>query len=454
MFIEKKINIQRPAHEVFDYISDLSQIYEWDDHVVEAYRLELGPIRVGSKFKLIYSVMGVKEELIYTIETMSQPQHLKLIGTSRLFSAIDQIEITAIGKEQCFLLYSAEIRLKTSQAEKFIKLYMERVSNRLMKRLRDSLEKVNETGKQQKYVNPLTAPFWFTRKGWDQRRKDFKATLHHPKKVLITGPTAGLGKSVARTMAAKGCSLVLVGRSSDKLDVLENELLDLGFEGELNSYVCDMENLKNVEDTCNKIMAEDQVPEVVINNAAALYAKPAFIQEIERTTVVDLIAPWLIAVKLAPALQKGSCIINVSSGGMYAVGLDIPELKQAKIPFSGARAYALAKRGLDIMSWGLNKDLEEQGVKVHSMHPGWADTPGVVQSLPGFHKVTKRWLRNPFQGADTICWLALNNPDPGGEFWLDRTRQSRYLIPATRGRLTEDYKQLKSFLEGFSRKGR
>jgi len=40
------------------------------------------------------------------------------------------------------------------------------------------------------------------------------------------------------------------------------------------------------------------------------------------------------------------------------------------------------------------------------MHPGWADTPAVRNSMPDFHRRLKDKLRSPEQGADTIVWLA------------------------------------------------
>jgi hypothetical protein len=43
------------------------------------------------------------------------------------------------------------------------------------------------------------------------------------------------------------------------------------------------------------------------------------------------------------------------------------------------------------------------------MHPGWADTPGVQTSLPGFHAKFKDSLRSMDEGADTINWLAISD---------------------------------------------
>ncbi len=67
------------------------------------------------------------------------------------------------------------------------------------------------------------------------------------------------------------------------------------------------------------------------------------------------------------------------------------------------------------------------------MHPGWADTPGVVTSLPGFHKVMGPLLRDAATGADTIVWLAATEPAPGGgQFWHDRAPRPEHYLRRTR----------------------
>ena len=49
---------------------------------------------------------------------------------------------------------------------------------------------------------------------------------------------------------------------------------------------------------------------------------------------------------------------------------------------------------------------------IAAMHPGWADTPGLAEALPGFHRVMRPLLRSTAEGIDTIVWLA-THPDPG-----------------------------------------
>jgi hypothetical protein len=68
------------------------------------------------------------------------------------------------------------------------------------------------------------------------------------------------------------------------------------------------------------------------------------------------------------------------------------------------------------------------------MHPGWADTPGVRRSLPGFARIMGPLLRTPEQGADTIVWLAAapEAVESSGRFWLDRRSRWEHKAPWTR----------------------
>ena len=70
---------------------------------------------------------------------------------------------------------------------------------------------------------------------------------------------------------------------------------------------------------------------------------------------------------------------------------------------------------------------------VNSMHPGWADTPGVQNALPGFRRVTQSVLRSADEGADTIVWLARATEADrvSGKLFLDREPRTTHLRPNT-----------------------
>ena len=117
----------------------------------------------------------------------------------------------------------------------------------------------------------------------------------------------------------------------------------------------------------------------------------------------------------------------MSSGGQYTQALDLDDLQSPTGPWKGANVYARAKRAQVVLAREWAKRLGRRGVAVHAMHPGWADTPGVAESLPQFRRVLGPLLRTPAQGADTIVWLASADEaaQHGGGFWLDRRPEPR-----------------------------
>ena len=449
MLLKKNIVIHKPVAHIFNYLLDFSNIYEWDPNVIEGHRCDLGNITIGSKFRITFSLAGIKQDLEYTLESLSTNKHLELRCKTQQFSVLDRIELEALDENHTRVYYTAELALGSRIKDTLFRPIMNRISKRVMLRLKEALE--NSPSPEPKKANfpSLNIPINFSTKGWNLHRKHFTATITRPKTIAITGPTSGLGKAAATSLAGKGCNLIFIGRNPKKMSALTRDFKARGFPGELVTYTCDMEKLDSVRTACNQIIADGHNIDVLINNAGALYSKPHPIIGVERTTVVDLIAPWTLSCLLLPVIKTGGCIINVTSGGMYAAKLNIEKLIEPSTPFSGSRAYALAKRGLDTFSAGLNQELVGKDIRVHSMHPGWADTPGVLTSLPSFHKVTKRFLRTPLQGADTIIWLAMENPKQGGQFWLDRKMQARHIFQGT-NKKSATYEELRRFLTPYA----
>jgi NAD(P)-dependent dehydrogenase (short-subunit alcohol dehydrogenase family) len=81
--------------------------------------------------------------------------------------------------------------------------------------------------------------------------------------------------------------------------------------------------------------------------------------------------------------------------------------------------------------WG--RRLENDGITVHAMHPGWAATPGVTDSLPRFARLMGPLLRSPEQGVDTTIWLAASAEGgrETGLFWQDRAPRPAHYFPWT-----------------------
>ena len=162
---------------------------------------------------------------------------------------------------------------------------------------------------------------------------------------------------------------------------------------------------------------------MLVNNAGALPARRSETPEgFEVAFATNVLGPFLLTRLLAPAR-----VITVTSGGMYTARLDPFDLQAVSRPYAGAAVYARTKRAEMILTrlWA------ERGIDAHAMHPGWADTPGLAKSLPGFHRALKPLLRTPEQGADTIVWLGATE-QPSGHLWHDRAARPPYRLPWTR----------------------
>jgi NAD(P)-dependent dehydrogenase (short-subunit alcohol dehydrogenase family) len=124
----------------------------------------------------------------------------------------------------------------------------------------------------------------------------------------------------------------------------------------------------------------------------------------------------------------------MSSGGMYASSLRVSDLQMGD-DYKGSEQYARAKRAQVTLNEMWAQRVPAVDVVFHAMHPGWADTPGVRESLPTFRKIVGPLLRTPAQGVDTLVWLAADDGEPrttSGRFWLDRHQRSIHKLPSTR----------------------
>jgi NAD(P)-dependent dehydrogenase (short-subunit alcohol dehydrogenase family) len=206
--------------------------------------------------------------------------------------------------------------------------------------------------------------------------------------------------------------------------------------------LCDLSDLGSVRRCAEGLLASEEPVDVLINNAGVMAAERTLSPDgIELTYATNVVGPFLLTNLLAPALARAAAatpgaarVINVSSGGMYGQRIHVDDLQMAHEKYNGVTAYARSKRAEVILTELWAERWRDRGVSVHAMHPGWADTPGVQESLPGFRRLTRPLLRTPEQGADTTVWLA--GADAGligtGGYWHDRRRRPTHLLPTTR----------------------
>jgi NAD(P)-dependent dehydrogenase (short-subunit alcohol dehydrogenase family) len=276
--------------------------------------------------------------------------------------------------------------------------------------------------------------------GYEHRSKAWRPITEslEGRTAIVTGATSGLGRVVAEQLSNLGARVVLVGRNQEKLEQAVRQIAEATGNCNLALERADLSLMSEVRSLAQRLLREEQSMHILINNAAVLpLQKSQTAEGLETAFATDLVSPYLLTRLLIPRLRESAParIINVSSGGMYLSGVDLDELQNPQGRYDGARAYARAKRGLMILTELWAEELRDSGVVVNAMHPGWADTPGVQDSLPGFHKLTRLVLRSPEQGADTIVWLAAATEagSVSGKLWLDREPHLAAILPGTAG---------------------
>jgi NAD(P)-dependent dehydrogenase (short-subunit alcohol dehydrogenase family) len=232
---------------------------------------------------------------------------------------------------------------------------------------------------------------------------------------------------------------VLAGRSRDKLERVRDELVGLHGDDRFPTVVVDMASLASVRAAVAEVLASEPRLDVLIDNAGTILPSRQETEDgIETTFATMVVGPFVLLAGLRPLLEagEGGRVIAVTSGGQYTQALPLDDLGYEEGAFSGPRAYARAKRAQValVREWAWRLRAAGSRVTVNAMHPGWADTPGLEATLPGFYRVMGPLLRPAEQGIDTTLWLATapGAGAAGGELYLDRRPRPFDRVPMTR----------------------
>lgn len=251
------------------------------------------------------------------------------------------------------------------------------------------------------------------------------------KVAAVTGATSGLGIATAEGLLRLGAEVRLVVRDVDKAAGVRRELLAAVPDGVVGIDRCDVGDLDDVR----RFVAELQLEhlDVLVHNAGAMPpTRTESAQGHELTMALHVLGPVLMTELLRPRLSGGR-VVMVTSGGMYSQRLRDDDPEYLSGDYAPPTAYARSKRAQIELLPTLSERWSVDGISVHATHPGWADTPGVVDSLPTFHRITGPLLRDAEGGADTTVWLAANPVEPqSGRLWHDRRSRPTHLLRRTR----------------------
>lgn len=257
--------------------------------------------------------------------------------------------------------------------------------------------------------------------------------------VLVTGATDGMGKRVARDIAARGATVLLHGRSQERAEAALREIREETGNEKLRYYLADYSSLADVRRLADAVGAENGRLDALINNAG-IGTGPSGDTNRSRSEdgfelrfAVNYLSHFLLTNLLLPVLgdSEPARIVNVASVGQAPIDFDDVMLERG---YDGTRAYSQSKLALIMFAFSLAERLEGTGVTANALHPAsLMDTKIVFESF-GYAMSTVQ------DGADATERLAIS-PELEGVSgrYFDGQRESRAkpqaYDPAARERL-------------------
>jgi len=183
--------------------------------------------------------------------------------------------------------------------------------------------------------------------------------------AVVTGASSGIGAEIARLLSARGDLCILLARRADRLQALAEEL---GGEAE----PCDVSDRAAVEAVAERVLARHPKIVVLVTNAG-VPGRTSFAdgdpEVIERLIRINYLGGvWCLRAFL-PGLQAAapSDVVNIVSVSGVVAG-----------PPSGP--YSASKHAQLAFSRTVAAELRRQGIRVHTVKPGFTETEGFPQT--------------------------------------------------------------------------
>jgi dehydrogenase/reductase SDR family protein 12 len=262
---------------------------------------------------------------------------------------------------------------------------------------------------------------------------------------LVIGGSEGIGGSAVRSAIAGGATVIAVARDAGKLQAFKDSLRG---PGQLQMEVADFSLQSDVRALLQRLEQRGVRIDVLINNVGIQKRDQIITKEgLETSFATNILSHYLLTTGLLERKLLGdkAIVIEVSSGGMYNHPMVVKDLNITGNGYLGVRAYGLSKRAQVMLTAWWREKFAHTGMDFYVMHPGWVDTAAVGRSMPRFRAMLKSVLREHYQGADTIVWLADRRPKQLAveSIWFDRKERPVHIYEhtpkskATRAELVE-----------------
>lgn len=228
------------------------------------------------------------------------------------------------------------------------------------------------------------------------------------KVCLVTGANTGIGRQIAKELAQRGATVVLLCRSAERGEAARASISAETGNAKVELLVCDLASLASVRAAARQFLERHTRLDVLVNNAAIFAPARELTDEgLEKTFVTNYLSHFLLTNLLLERLKASAParIVNVASktGGAR---LDFDDLQSMKGKYSIFTAVPRTKLSQVMFTRELARRLQGTGVTVNAVHPGLVKTP-LLDDMSGWMRtLIHLFSMSPEKGARTAVFLA------------------------------------------------
>lgn len=210
--------------------------------------------------------------------------------------------------------------------------------------------------------------------------------------AIVTGGGSGIGRSLALALAARGATVLIVGRNTTHLAEVASH-----HPGLIRTAPCDLHDAARWAEI---VRAEPRL-DLLINNAALSIptdlANPAD-TSLAEVMAVNFGAAWTGSRAAAERMRTsgGGRIVNITS-------------VHSRLAERGSTAYGVGKAALQQLTRCLAVEWAHHGILVNAVAPGFVDTP--MSRASGVNELETDWFRDEYVATGRIPLRRAAQPD-------------------------------------------